>query len=122
MPTRSLRRRLSPQETAELIARYGAGEASLALSKEYGISKYELLQLLRKEGVTLRKRAMTPEDAEHAARLYESGLTIDEVTEQIGYSYSTVRKMLHQSGVTMRPKGIKRGPGLLVKSRMENGE
>jgi hypothetical protein len=122
VPTRSLRRRLSPQETAELVTRYNAGEVSPALSKEYGISKCGLLQLLRKEGVSLRKQAITPEDAKRAARLYESGLTIDEVVEQIDSSYSTVRKVLHQSGVIMRPKGIKRSPEILVKKQSGTSE
>ncbi len=122
VPTRSLRRRLSPQETAELVARYNAGEVSPALSKEYGISKCGLLQLLRKEGVSLRKQAITPEDAKRAARLYQSGLVITEVADEIGCSYSTVRKALHQSGVTLRPKGVKRGSGLLAQNRLENSE
>jgi hypothetical protein len=110
VPTRTLKRRLSPQERAELVARYSAGEDTPALSREYGISKCGLLHLLRKEGVTMRKQAITPGDAKRAARLYGSGLSITEVVHRIGYSYSTVRKSLHGSGVVMRPKGIKRRP------------
>lgn len=106
---RSLRRRLSPQVIEELVDRYNTGEGTPALSREYHISKSGLLQLLRAEGVSLRRQPLAPEDAKRAVRLYENGLTIDEVAEQIGSSYSTVRKILHQSGVTMRPKGIKRG-------------
>lgn len=108
VPTRTLQRRLSPHDRAELVARYIAGEGTPALSREYGMSKCALLRLLRNEGVTLRKRATTPRDAERAARLYESGLSIAEIVERIGYSYSTVRKSLLGSGVAMRPKGIKR--------------
>lgn len=114
-PARRLRRRLTPQETAELVARYKAGESSPALNKEYGILKCGLLQLLREERVSLRNQAMTPEDAERVARLYESGMVITEVVDQISYSYGTIRKVLHQSGVTLRPKGIKRGPGVRAK-------
>lgn len=108
IPSRTLRRRLSSEERAELITRYVAGEDSPSLSRECGISKCALLRLLREEGVALRKQAVTPQDAKRAARLYESGLSIDEIVDKIGYSYSTIRKSLHESEVAIRPKGIKR--------------
>lgn len=105
---RTLKRRLSPQERADLVARYISGEDSPALSREFGISKSGLLRLLKEEGVEMRKQAVTPEDAKRAARLYESGMSINEVVDQIGYSYSTIRRSLHESGAVIRPKGIKR--------------
>jgi AraC-like DNA-binding protein len=95
---------------AELVARYKVGKTSAGLSKEFGISKCGLLQLLRNEGATVRKQVIAPWDAERAAQLYESGLSITEVVERIGYSYSAIRKSLHERGVAMRPKGIKRKP------------
>jgi DNA invertase Pin-like site-specific DNA recombinase len=99
---RNLRRRLAPQTIAELVARYNGGEHTPALSRQYGISKTGLLQLLQDKGVPLRRRSVTPEDAERAVRLYERGLTIDEVVKPIGYSYSTVQRLLHQKGVVLR--------------------
>jgi lambda repressor-like predicted transcriptional regulator len=105
---RSLRRRLSPQIISELVARYTAGEATPALSREYGISKTGLRELLLAEGVAFRRQAMTPEDAERAVRLYEGGLTIEQVVGQVGYSFSTIRKVLHENGVTMRATCIKK--------------
>lgn len=76
---RSLRRRLNRQEIEELVTRYIAGETIRALSREYGVSRSGLRQLLRGEGVALREQGITPEDAERAVRLYESGLTIRQV-------------------------------------------
>jgi hypothetical protein len=108
---RNLRRRLSPQVIEELVGRYNTGEGTPALSREYHISKSGLLQLLRAEGVPLRRQPLASEDAKRAVRLYKSGLIVSEVVDQIGYSYGAVRKVLHESGVTMRPKGIKRRPG-----------
>lgn len=99
---RNLRRRLTPQAIAELVARYNAGEHTPALSRQYGLSKTGLVELLRTEGVPLRRRSMTLQDAERAVRLYESGLTIDEVVKQVGYSYSTIQRLLHQKRVGMR--------------------
>ena len=92
------------------MSRYKAGDGTPALCRDFGISKGGILQLLRNEGVELRKQAITSADAKQAARLYEGGVSITEIVERIGYSYSTVRKSLHQSGVAMRPKGIKRRP------------
>lgn len=82
---RNLRRRLSPQAIDELVARYNSGEQTPALSREYGISKSGLRQLLLAEGVSFRKQGITPKDAEKAVHLYESGLTIKELVIQIGY-------------------------------------
>lgn len=107
-PVRALRRRLSPEMRQEIVARYLSGENSLPLSRAYGVSKTGLLDLLRREGVELRRRPITESDARWAARLYESGMSISEVVEQIGYSFSTVRRALHRSGVAMRPKGVRR--------------
>lgn len=102
---RSLRRRLSPQQIQELVARYNAGEDTPALSRAYGISRGGLRKLLIAQGVSFRKQPMTSEDAERAVRLYERGLAIDQVVEQVGYSFSTVRRMLHANGVAVRERG-----------------
>ena len=110
-PVRGLRRRLAPQVIAALVARYQAGESTPALSQEYGISKAGLLDLLRSEGVPMRRRAITPDDADQAAQLYERGLTIEQVRKKIGYSYGAIRRALHDKGVVLRPAGSRKHPG-----------
>lgn len=102
VPHRSLRRRLSPQTIEELVVRYTAGEKTLALSREFGISDSGLRQLLRADGVTLRGHAMTVQDAETAVHLYGRGMTIKQVVAQIGYSAGTIRKVLRKHGVAIR--------------------
>jgi AraC-like DNA-binding protein len=105
VPHRSIRRRLSPQAIDELIARYRDGEATTALSREFGISPSGLRDLLLAERVSLRGHAITPEDVEKAVQLYEHGITITEVVRHIGYSRDTIRKVLVEHGVTMRSGG-----------------
>lgn len=105
---RNLHRRLGIKIIQEIVSRYNAGEHTTNLSREFGISKSGLIQLLRGGGVKLRKQPMTPDDSQRAARFYQSEVSISEVVEQIGFTYSTVRKSLHRSGVAMRPKGVKR--------------
>lgn len=107
-PMRSLRRRLSPQVIAELVARYDAGEHTPALSREYGISKTGFRELLQEEGVSMRKQAITPEGAVRAVQLYEGGMTITQVVQEVGYSYGTIRRVLHENGVAMRATCIKK--------------
>jgi AraC-like DNA-binding protein len=101
-PHRRIRRRLSPQAIEELIARYTAGEATPALSREVGISASGLRDLLRAEGVSLRGHAITPEDVKKVVQLYEHGLTITAVVAHIGYSRDTIRKVLVEHGVALR--------------------
>lgn len=107
---RSLRRRLAPQAIAELVARYNTGEGTPALSRAYSISKTGLRELLQAEGVSMRRQAITPEDAERAVRLYlyKDGLTITQVVGQVGYSFGTIRRVLHEYGVVMRATCIRK--------------
>ena len=101
VPTRSLRRRLAPRVVEELTTRYAAGEAIRALSREYGVSRSGLCQLLLRDGVALRRQGITPEDADEAVRLYQDGFTIRQVVDRVGHSYGTIRKVLHQHGVAL---------------------
>lgn len=105
VPTRSLRRRLSPQTIEELVTRYTGGDSIRALSREYGVSRSGLCGLLQKEDVTLREQGVSREGVENAVRLYKSGLTIRQVAEHVGYSYGTIRTALHEHGVALRAGG-----------------
>ena len=81
---RSLARRLSDEQIAELVARYNDGEGTPTLSRAYGVSRSGLRQLLLAQGVTLRDPSMSAEEIDRAAKLYKSGLTIRQVGAQMG--------------------------------------
>jgi hypothetical protein len=68
----------------ELEARYEAGNDTPILSREHGISKTGLIQLLQAEGVSMWRQTITPEDAEKAMQLYERGLTMKKAVRQVG--------------------------------------
>lgn len=89
----------------ELVARYNSGADTPALSREFGISKTGLRQLLLAEGVVFRRQSITAEEAEQAVRLYASGLTIRQVAKQVGYPYESIRRALREKGVAMRAAG-----------------
>jgi lambda repressor-like predicted transcriptional regulator len=105
VPSRSLRRRLTPHVIEELVTRYIAGETIRALSRTYDVSRSGLRTLLQREGVVLREYGITPEVAEKAVQLYERGLTIRKAAAQVGHSYGTIREVLHQHGVVLRVGG-----------------
>ena len=84
------------------MTRYKAGDSIRALSREHGVSRSRLSELLQDEGVSLREQGIDPGASEKAVRLYESGLTIREVVDQVGYSYGTIRTVLHEQGVALR--------------------
>lgn len=111
VPMRSLRRRLPVLVIAELVTRYNAGEDTPVLSREYGISRTGLRQLLLAEEVALRRQAITAEEAEQAVRHYESGLTIRQILKQVGRPYESIRRALHEKGVAMRAGGGARCSG-----------
>lgn len=101
---RSIKRRLSPQQIKQLVDRYEQGASITTLSREAGIARPTLRNLLRKAGVAPRRRGMTPEDEDKAISFYESGLTIYEVIDRVGYSYGVINRMLHKRGVKVRPR------------------
>lgn len=105
-PTRSLRRKLSPEVIRKIVRRYKSGEYTTDLSREYGISKSGLLKLLRSEGVSLRMQPITPKDEHRAVKIYEGGMTINQMAERVGYSYGTIRRVLHENGVAVRSRAI----------------
>jgi transposase-like protein len=108
--TRSLRRRLPPQVIDELVARYTAGDTIRALSREYGVSRSGVCQLLQDEGVALREHGISPDDEEEAVRLYESGLTIRQVAERIGASHGTIQRVLNKHAGVMRASPVGKRP------------
>lgn len=88
-----------------MVTRYTAGEAIRALSREYGISRSGLRQLLQNAKVVLREQGITPENVELAVQFYRQGMTLVQVAEQVGSSYGALRKALHEQGVALRAPG-----------------
>lgn len=104
----SVRRRLTTEVRAEIVARYQAGIGTPELCCEYELSKYSVLKLLREEGVQMRRQPLTPSQRQNAVRLYEDGETIDAVAEKLNASYGRVREALLEAGVVLHPPGRRR--------------
>lgn len=52
--------RLTPDEVAELVVRYEAGDNSRQLGEQFGLSKTAVVRLLRDLGITIRPTGTPP--------------------------------------------------------------
>lgn len=92
---------LSFNQKEELVNRYKAGESTVSLAKEYGISTRTVIHEVNKSGY--KKPLIHNEIKDEAIQLYLSGLTLVEVSEKLNVSAHTIGKALKKSGVTRRP-------------------
>lgn len=86
--------RFTPDELAQLVARYQAGEMSTALEREHGIAKSTFLRLLAEHGVASRPRGLTPAKEKEILRLRKQGMIIRDIAKEVGCSYDTARMFL----------------------------
>jgi transposase len=87
-----------------MAAGYAAGKTLRELAKEFGIGREQVPKLLRRHGVTMRDRNLTPAMWAEAITLYEDGQTTTQIAEQIGRDIETIRLGLHRHGVPMRKR------------------
>jgi hypothetical protein len=98
--------RLGSETCSEICDRYAAGEAAGVIAADYRVSRNAVLNLVRSRSIVVRAQAMTNEQVQLAAQLYESGLPIAAVQREVGASYGAVRSALMKGGVAMRPRGF----------------
>lgn len=95
-------RRLPTEQADELVAAYVAGDRVGDLSQRFRISKETVNQIVRRRGIPLRPRGLSPEQVVEGERLYRSGLSLARVGERLGVDARTVHRRLLESGVEMR--------------------
>lgn len=92
-----------------IAARYDNGESTIALSRDTGISRYEINRILGAAGVKRRRShtiATLPESTRKwIARLYEAGLPAVRIGSELGLETSLVSAVLNLEGVRRRPHG-----------------
>lgn len=103
--SRPLRRRLAPALVKRVATEYELGATTPNLCATYGLSKAGILQLLRDEGVALRRRLLTNDQVEVARKLHEHGHPIAAIATRLDTSYNNVRQRLIREGVQLRPRG-----------------
>ncbi|MEC4613810.1 hypothetical protein [Tsukamurella tyrosinosolvens] len=94
--------RFEPERVAFIVARYKAGAPSTELATQERVSKQVILRILREQGVSLRRRGLSEEEARRAVELYSGGLSVKRTAEQLGWSQAPVRAALVTYGATIR--------------------
>lgn len=102
--------RFTPEQAAEIAAKYVSGVITADLLAEYGGSYYSLKKAIRSQGVEIRDNPApleTPEEVADILNRYESGQSQQKISLDIGRSQSFVSRVIRKygSGARAYPKG-----------------
>lgn len=98
------KRFLNAEDTADIVARYEAGETTQQVGTRHGISKTRVATVLREQGVVLRRQGLTDEQAGEAAELYQAGKSLAWIGNRFGVSNTTITAVLRKQGIQLRPR------------------
>jgi DNA invertase Pin-like site-specific DNA recombinase len=98
------KRFLKPEDTADIVARYQAGETTQQIGTHYGISKTRVATVLSEQGVPIRRQGLTDEQAREAVELYTAGKSLAWIGTRFGVSHTTIAAKLRQEGMQLRPR------------------
>lgn len=98
-------RRLTPEQIAELIARYEAGSTVYELGDAFKINRKTVSIILKREGITTRHRKLTDQDIEQAIALYNEGHSLESVATQLNVTAGAIHHAFKQRGIPRRPVG-----------------
>ncbi len=104
----AVRKRLSPDTIAQLVADYQAGLSTAVLMERYHIGKGPVLRLLDQAGVTRHPNTLSDEQLAEAAELYRQGWSLVRLSEHLDVAQTTIWSGLKRMGVQMR-KSWERG-------------
>ena len=90
------RRVLTAEDTADIVARYQAGETTQQVGTRYGISKTRVASILRVQGISIRRQGLTDEQVSEAATLYVNGMSLACLGSRLDVSHTTVAAERHR--------------------------
>lgn len=93
-----------PEVEAEIAERYGNGECSPALAKEFGCHTKTITNIVKRNGVDVRKpggteKTVGDEDVDRMVELYSGGISQEKIGDEIGVSQPIVSRYLRSAGV-----------------------
>ncbi|MEC3979660.1 helix-turn-helix domain-containing protein [Amycolatopsis sp. H20-H5] len=86
----------------ELIAGYQAGATVYELGDRFGIDRRTVSEILHRNEVLMRRRGLSTEQVDEAARLYEGGWSLVRIGERMAVDPTTVLNRLRECGVRTR--------------------
>ena len=86
-------RQLSADQVEELIAGYQAGATVYDLGDRF---------ILKRNGVSMRRHGLSPQQTDESARLYEAGWSLARIGQKMTVDPTTVLTRLRERGVQTR--------------------
>jgi len=85
-----------------LVAAYLGGKTFYELAQQFSIHRNNVSNLLKRQGVLLRWRSLSPSQIDLAVELYREGHSAAAIAPQFECDPGTVRLALIKTGVRMR--------------------
>lgn len=95
-------RQLDGEQTKQLVEGYQAGETVYELGDRFGVSRQTVSAVLKRQGVTMRRRGLSPEEVDEAVRLYEAGWSLARIGQRMDVDPTTVLNRLRERSVQTR--------------------
>ena len=76
-----------------------AGATTYGLGARFSIDQRTVSAILRRHGVQMRRRGLSPEDVDDAIRRYEAGWSLARIGEHLNVDPTTVLSRLRERGV-----------------------
>jgi len=99
---RPAQRRITGGEAETAVAGYRAGKSVYELATEHACHRTTIGGILKRSGVTTRRKPAREAQIREMIRLYESGLSLVKVGERVGFSDKAVHRYLRERAVRMR--------------------
>jgi transposase-like protein len=99
---RQAQRRLTAEQSKQLIAEYRTGASIKELATQWGVHRTTVAAQLRQAGVPLHRQGIPADQLAEAVRLYCEGWSCQRLAERYGCNATTAWKLLQQAGVKLR--------------------
>lgn len=94
--------RLTPEVVTAVAERYESGESAGPVAASVGISRSALVDLLRSQGVRIRRERLTETQRAEIIGLYRSGITQADIARRVGRDPGHVWHVLRRAGIVGR--------------------
>jgi hypothetical protein len=96
------KRFLTTEDVADIVRRYEACETTQQVGERYGISKTRVANVLREQGVAIRRQGLNAIQVNEAATLYTAGKSLAWLGAHYGVSHTTVATALRRQSLQLR--------------------
>lgn len=95
-------RQLDASQVQALIQGYTTGATTYELGDRFGIDRRTVSAILHRHDVYIRRRGLSPDQADDAIHLYNSGWSLARIGEHLSVDPTTVLNRLREHGISTR--------------------